>query len=453
MNEKAKKLQKLVIWITVILVLGIVGATVYIGFDLDEKLGISKPKTAEENSILSTAMVQSGNIEKSISGIGNIEATYTQAIVMPSSGRVQEVMVVEGQKVKTGVALVKLDTELLQESLDALQTELEDITQQISSTGVTTQRINIRAPISGTIINEHVSWNADVDEVIAQHGALLTIEGETQTVEIGVNVPSGTIKSTDADNGEEFDVGDILFKVDIQSTAFADLDELMNEIREDITIVESLLEDPYIKALEDGIVYGNTYIEGADFLEDGILFYLYLLQDYAFTIMVDEIDLLESVYIGQSALITFENGIEYTAKVSFINYIAASNDGDYQVKLTIDDGQDLSSILIGQTADAAILVESVQGVLKVPIEAVYEDSEGQYVMVYTGAGDISNYADMDVPMEKRYIESGIVSELYVEVVSGVQEGDMLIIAMGANERANEGKGEGKGKSGVYGLVK
>jgi len=453
MSEKTKKLQKLVIWITVILVMGIVCSTVYIGFDLDEKIENSVTKDGEENSILSTAVVQVGNIEKSISGIGNVEATQTQAIVMPSSGRVQEVLVVEGQKVKTADALVKLDTELLQESLDALQTELEDITQQMSSTSVTTQRINIRAPISGTILNEHVCWNADVDEVIAQHGALLTIEGETQTVEIGVNVPSGTVKQTYADNGEEFDAGDILFKVDVQSAAFAELADIMNEIREDITMVESLLEDPYIKAPVDGIVTGSTYIEGMDYSEDDALLHLYLLQDYAVTIMVDEIDLLESVYIGQSALITFENGIEYTAKVSFINYIAVSNDGDYQVKLTIDDGQDLSGILIGQTADAAILVESVQDVVKVPIEAVYEDGNGQYVMVYTGADDISNYADMDVPMEKRYIESGMVSELYVEVVSGVQEGDVLIIAMAANELAVESKGGGRGKSGVYGLVK
>lgn len=451
MDARTKKLQKLVITITVILVLGIGGTAVYIGFDLGDK--ISSETAAEENSIISTVVVQIGDIEKSISGTGNVSANQTQGVIMPVDGRVKDVLVKYGEQVGAGDALVKLDTDVLQDSLEALEMDIAEVTAQMSGMGVGTQRINIRAPISGTISNEHVSWNADVDEVITEYGALLTIENETQTVEIGVNVPSGTIKSTYADNGDEFDAGDILFKVDIETTAFAELTDDMSELRNDIVLIQKLLDDPYIKAPTSGIVTGDLYIEGTDITQDSVLFELLLPQNYTVTVMVNEIDVLESVYLGQNALITFENEMEFTGIVTFINSIAANDSGDYEVEVTIDSGQELAgNILIGQTADAAILVENVQDVLKVPIEAVFEDSKGQYVMVYIGQGDIAQYADMEVPTEKRYIEHGMVSELYVEVTSGLSEGETLIIAMSANEQIDTGK-EGKGKSGVYGLMK
>ena len=125
------------------------------------------------------------------------------------------------------------------------------------------------------------------------------------------------------------------------------------------------------------------------------------------------------------------------------------------VEVTLEDSEQIRNkeVLIGEEAFVSIFIESKQGVLKVPIGAIFADSEGEYVMVFTGS-DIAAFEETQVPTEKRYIERGMVSELYAEILSGVREGEQVIIVISSNEQgvSGEEKDDGKG-SGALRLLK
>jgi len=86
---------------------------------------------------------------------------------------------------------------------------------------------------------------------------------------------------------------------------------------------------------------------------------------------------------GDKATITLEvvPNLNLTGKVTYINPVGASSQGvvyyDVQVKLDAAD----PSILIGATADVVIQAGEPQEVLTVPVDAIGNDSQGEYVYV------------------------------------------------------------------------
>lgn len=422
------KLKKLIITVGVILILGISGTAAYIGLDL----GAPKDNNANDDSIMTTAVVTLGDIEKSISGSGNIEATDIKSVPMPVDGQIGNVVVSSGQYVSEDDVLVELDAQVLEEKLKEKEEELYNKMSELSSTSAGTKTIYIRAPFDGEISVEHIYKDGDIDEIINEHGSLLTLVGEDETIDIGENVPSGTIKYAYADKGEDFDEGDKLFGVRVEKPNFQKLYDEVETLNKEIDLIKYYIDDPYIKAPVDGIVMGELDLIGKDFDKDSTVLELAIKSNYSVTITVDATELLENIYQGQMAKVRFENSTELDATVTHINNIAADNKGQYEVTITINESTD--NILIGQSADVAVMVENVENVLTVPIEAVYQDSQGDYVMLYTGEGSINQYEDSEIPTQKAYIERGMVSEQYVEVVSGVNKGDTVLITLTSNQQ-------------------
>ncbi|MGC6424308.1 MAG: HlyD family efflux transporter periplasmic adaptor subunit [Lentimonas sp.] len=70
----------------------------------------------------------------------------------------------------------------------------------------------------------------------------------------------------------------------------------------------------------------------------------------------------------------------------------------------------------GMTVEVEILVDAVKGVLFLPVEAVYNNEGESYCKVKTGFST-----------EERLIETGRSSYSHVEVVSGLEEGDVVLL--------------------------
>ena len=73
-------------------------------------------------------------------------------------------------------------------------------------------------------------------------------------------------------------------------------------------------------------------------------------------------------------------------------------------------------LMPGMTVEVEILVDSVEDVLFVPVEALY-DKEGETYCQVQGTFD----------MEERLVETGRVSTSFVEVLEGLQEGDVVLL--------------------------
>jgi RND family efflux transporter MFP subunit len=107
----------------------------------------------------------------------------------------------------------------------------------------------------------------------------------------------------------------------------------------------------------------------------------------------------------------------------------------YTIKIKIDDLPDDSGLNPGMTAQVKIHCGEVPDVLLVPVQAVAENEGLHYAYVKAGFG-----------VERREVEVGETNEKFVEVKSGLEEGEKVALdarsRLTAETKANEKKGQG-----------
>ena len=146
---------------------------------------------------------------------------------------------------------------------------------------------------------------------------------------------------------------------------------------------------------------------------------------------VDETD-IGSVKVGQTATFTVDSytGKTFTARVTNISQTDTSNSWDtsssssssstsasviyYYVTLDVDDPD--NELLPAMTARVEINTAEKPDALAVPISTLKTDANGSYVIV----------KNPDGTQENRYVETGIYSDEYVEIISGLSEGEQVV---------------------------
>lgn len=152
-------------------------------------------------------------------------------------------------------------------------------------------------------------------------------------------------------------------------------------------------------------------------------------QQMLVTIMVDEID-IPKVAVGQKAQITADAlpGRQFSGEVVFVSSEGESENGvaSFEVTIRIDHPEGL---MAGMTVNADILVAEKNNVLLLPIEALQERAGRKYVTM-ADSGD-QKTAATSVSRQKE-IKVGLSNETYVEVVSGLEEGDQVLLPSAAS---------------------
>lgn len=144
---------------------------------------------------------------------------------------------------------------------------------------------------------------------------------------------------------------------------------------------------------------------------------------------VDETD-IGNIRIGQTATFTVDAYTDrtFTARVSKISQTDVSNSWDtntssssssasviyYYVTLDVDDPESL--LLPAMTARVIINTADRNDALVVPLSTLKTDANGSYVLVQQEDGT----------QEQRYVETGIYSDEYVEILSGLSEGERVV---------------------------
>ncbi len=88
-----------------------------------------------------------------------------------------------------------------------------------------------------------------------------------------------------------------------------------------------------------------------------------------------------------------------------------------EVEVELASREDSAGLLPGYTADVEIILERRDNVLRVPTQTVLEDSR---VLVYR---------DSDGTLESRRFESGVSNWRYTEVLSGLEEGERIVVSV------------------------
>lgn len=156
-----------------------------------------------------------------------------------------------------------------------------------------------------------------------------------------------------------------------------------------------------------------------------VLAVIYDMSNYTFEMSVDELD-VKSVKVGQDVTVTADavSDKTFSGTVTNVSLESATSNGvtNYPVTITLNDG--LDELLPGMNVDGVIILDEAKDVISVPADALMR---GNTVYV---KDDTVKEANGNVPAGFKSVEvtAGLVSEDYVEIKSGLTEGQEVYVA-------------------------
>ena len=221
-----------------------------------------------------------------------------------------------------------------------------------------------------------------------------------------------------------------------------------------LEVTESDLAETVITSPMDGVVVGEPLTPGTMAVQGNsnptVIMRIADLSTKQIKAKIDETD-IGSVRIGQTATFTVDAypNKTFNARVSLISQTDVTSSWEtsssssssssvsviyYYVTLDVDDPDNL--LLPGMTAQVEVITSDKPQTLAIPISALKTNTGGSYVIVMQPDGST----------KEQYIETGVYSDEYVEVLSGLNEGDVIVNSYKAKKSSSSGNSSGNRSS-------
>lgn len=178
-----------------------------------------------------------------------------------------------------------------------------------------------------------------------------------------------------------------------------------------------------------------------------VLAVIYDMSNYTFEMLVDELD-VKSVKAGQSVNITADavSGKTFSGTVTNVSLQSSTSNGvtNYPVTVTLNDG--LDELLPGMNVDGVIILDEAKDVIAIPADSLMRGNT-VYVKDDSVKEKIGN-----VPAGFRSVEvsAGLISKDYVEIKSGLTEGEEVYVVQSSVEKTSNNMMPG-GMGGMGGM--
>ena len=144
------------------------------------------------------------------------------------------------------------------------------------------------------------------------------------------------------------------------------------------------------------------------------------------------------LFSGQNATITFDAlpGTTLTGTISEVPLQGALSGGvmNYDVPITINGAENLP-LLVGMTANVVISTGSVENALLIPSMALTKSS-GMYTV------RVPNTLDPSGQPETVPVQVGLSDGTYTQIVSGLVEGDQVLVTLSSSTSSDNFRGFG-----------
>ena len=159
---------------------------------------------------------------------------------------------------------------------------------------------------------------------------------------------------------------------------------------------------------------------------------IYDLSEVTFEMSVDELD-VGRVKVGQSVNITADaiEGKTFTGKVTNISLQSSQSNGvtNYPVTVTLDEVGDL---LPGMNVDGTIILDQVDDALMIPVDSLMRGNR-----VYVRDDSVTEQkGNVPAGFKAVEVETGISNDDYVQITSGLSEGDEVYVDAATNNSTN-----------------
>lgn len=271
---------------------------------------------------------------------------------------------------------------------------------------------------------------------------------------------SGTVTSILVDEGNYVSKSTVIVKLESsdieQNVTSAQLS--LEDAENNLENKQEALEDYTIESPIAGTIITKSYKAGDNLSSSSgssaTLCTIYDLSYLTMELSVDELD-VSTVEVGQEVSITADavEGKTYTGIVTKVNISGTTSNGVTAYPVTVKIAE-TEGLLPGMNVDAQIIVSSVTGVLAAPVDAVVR---GNMILVKTDSSGSADVSDGQVlttgsdglPEGFEYVEVslGVNNDDYIEIISGLSEGDIIAIAT-----VNTDTGETTTTAGIGGLT-
>lgn len=350
---------------------------------------------------------------------GRVKQVYAQV-----GDAVMDVMMEHG-----ALALLSLDG-LMTVTIEA---NLESGSAVTVQTGGSSYPGTVESSISGkTVVNL-----TDNGPLYGAEATVLDPSGNvvgTGTLEIrsplAVTGYAGTVSWVTAQENQQAYSGSYLFS--LTDTSYTVNYDVLLRTREQtqrmMTTLVELLRDSCVKAPMDGIVTSLSDLNSLTYSDDGTEIILATMapdKQVSVSVAVDETDIL-SLELGQTAQVTVRSigDDTYPGTVTEISKIGTTMSGvtQYTAVVTLDKAE---KMLSGMTASVDIQIQGVDNVVLIPVDALHQTRNTAYV--YTSYDEeLKEYGGM---VE---VTVGTSNSSFVEIVSGLKEGDTVYYTEKAN---------------------
>ena len=483
--SKSKKQKKRRILRTVLIIISILAMLLVVGVSHARKQ--VRERFASNKSDILSETVKTGTISTLVSGSGSLANVDAEAITIPDGVELTEILVENGETVEERQLLAIADLSTVRSALADLQDEIDDLDDQIYDADDDKASTAVTAGVPGRLKILYAEVGDSVADVMVENGALavLSLDGymaldlETDQLSEGDAVTavrpdgtqiSGSVESvvdsvatilvTDngpeneetvtilAEDGTELGSGELYVHSPLMVTAYAGsirtvhvkLNTQLSKNAYIYTLQDTAFSAAYDTLLRDradaeetllellniqkygGItapVKGSIFdvIDLDDLEEDDTITDLLTLSpdvNMSVTISVDENDIL-SLKLDQETSVTVSSVTDEILTGIVTEIDKTASDGAYTAVITLDK---IDGMLPGMSADVDVKIQGVENALLVPADAVHYTSTGAYV--YTSYDEqLQEYGG------RVDIVTGLSNDDYVEVISGLSEGDTV----------------------------
>ena len=201
------------------------------------------------------------------------------------------------------------------------------------------------------------------------------------------------------------------------------------------------LEDYTITSTIDGTVIEKNYdvgdtLDTSNTSATGIAYpaVIYDMSALTFDISVNELD-INQIQVGQRVEITADavEGETFSGVVDKVNINGTTVNGSTNYPVTVLVEGTPEALKPGMNVSAKIIVEDAGSVLCVPAEAVNRGADNTSVVLVAGPGALDESGNVTDPskLEERVVTLGRGSDEYVEILSGLEEGETVYIHQSA----------------------
>lgn len=501
-KNKKRKRTKIILTVTAIALVVAIVAVLGVGAlknRVQEKFGSTSGEVLSHQ-------VTTGSISTVVSGSGSLTDVDLESVTVPIGVEVTEVLVKLNQNVTTGDVLATVEMSSVISAMADLQSQIKLLDAQLSDAEDDEADTTIYAGVTGRVKAIYGEKGADVVDVMAEHGALalLSLDGymevtiQTDAVAVGDRVKvklsdgeivngmvesvmgaEATVLITDdgttyedtvtvlSDDETELGTGTLDIHSALRITGYAGtISEVRTKENKKVTDESKLfiLEDTQYSANYQSLLRSRADLEetllelleiqrdGAILAEmDGSVYSLDHTEEtptavvtlsadekMSVTIDVDEADIL-SLELGQTVTVKVSSVSDdsFEGTLTEIDRTSTSS-GTYSAVVELDK---VDGMLSGMTASVSVQIEGVENALLIPLEALHETSNGAYV--YT-----SYNAELQEYGGKVDVVTGLENSSYVEIKSGLKEGDTVYYT---EKQSNSGFGSFGGMSGMGGM--